>query len=137
MEAQRQSFQLELEHMGGKVQQLELEVKALKGSGQQMARKTLAPSRRRATVKEKNRKNKWTCQTIITKAKETHRPARIQQKQAYRTSQNQVLNRQSVSKNRATQQSQPQPQHRSPSSPGPKSSTKIASQVSKILGVQR
>lgn len=42
MEAQRQSFQLELEHMGGKVQQLELEVKALKGPGQQVARRTPA-----------------------------------------------------------------------------------------------
>ena len=34
MEAQRQSFQLELERMGGKVEQLESEVKALKVPGQ-------------------------------------------------------------------------------------------------------
>ena len=40
MEAQRQSLQLELECMGGKVEQLESEVKALKVPGQQLARKT-------------------------------------------------------------------------------------------------
>ena len=40
MEAQRESFQLELERMGGKVQQLESEVKALKIPAQQLARKT-------------------------------------------------------------------------------------------------
>ena len=40
MEAQRQSFQLELERMGGKVEQLESEVKALKVRGRQLARKT-------------------------------------------------------------------------------------------------
>lgn len=34
MEAHRQTFHLEIEHIGGKIQQLELEVKALKGSGQ-------------------------------------------------------------------------------------------------------
>ena len=49
MEAQRQSFQLELERMGGKVEQLESEVQALKVSGQQLARnrplaKAVAPS---------------------------------------------------------------------------------------------
>ena len=41
MEAQKQSFQLELERMGGKVEQLESEVKALKFPGQQLARKIL------------------------------------------------------------------------------------------------
>ena len=41
MEALRQSFQLELERMGGKVEQLESEVKALKFPGQQLARKIL------------------------------------------------------------------------------------------------
>ena len=40
MEAQRESFQLELERMGGKVQQLESEVKALKIPAQQLACKT-------------------------------------------------------------------------------------------------
>ena len=40
MEAQRQNFQLELERMGGKVEQLESEVKALKFPGQHLARKT-------------------------------------------------------------------------------------------------
>lgn len=40
MEAQRRSFQLELERMGGKVEQLELEVQALKAPGQQSTNKT-------------------------------------------------------------------------------------------------
>ena len=40
MEAQRQIFQLELERVGGKVEQLESEVKALKLSGQRLAHKT-------------------------------------------------------------------------------------------------
>lgn len=40
IEAQRQSLQLELERMGGKVEQLKSEVKALKVPGQQLARKT-------------------------------------------------------------------------------------------------
>ncbi len=40
MEAERQSFQLELERMGGKVEQLESEVKALKFPGQHSTRKT-------------------------------------------------------------------------------------------------
>lgn len=48
MEAQRQTFQLELERMGGKVEQLESEVKALKFPGQQLTRETppvaVAPS---------------------------------------------------------------------------------------------
>ena len=42
VEAQRQSFQVELKHMGGKEQQLELEVKALKFPTQHSARKTPA-----------------------------------------------------------------------------------------------
>ena len=40
MEAQRQSFQHELERMGGKVEQLESEVKALKFLEQHLTRKT-------------------------------------------------------------------------------------------------
>lgn len=41
MEAQRQSFQLKLERVGEKVEQLKSEVKALKFSGQRLAHKTL------------------------------------------------------------------------------------------------
>ncbi len=39
MEAQKRSFQLEFEHIGGKVEQLELEVQALRALGQQSANK--------------------------------------------------------------------------------------------------
>ena len=39
MEAQRQSFQLELERVGEKVEQLQLEVKALRFLGHHLARK--------------------------------------------------------------------------------------------------
>ena len=50
IEAQKKGFQLELEHMGGKIQQLELKVKVLKIPAQQLACKTppakaVAPSR--------------------------------------------------------------------------------------------
>lgn len=44
METQRQSFELKLEHLGDKVEQLELEVNALKASGRQVPRK-ITPSK--------------------------------------------------------------------------------------------
>lgn len=44
IETQKQSLQLELEYIGSKIQQLELELKALKTLGQQVSRKIPVPN---------------------------------------------------------------------------------------------
>lgn len=95
MEAQRQSLQLELERMGGKVEQLESEVKALKVPGHQLARKTplaksVAPSG--SDGQEERDRGQTEQSRIKTEARNTGRSIRIQQSQAYRTNQNKAPN---------------------------------------------
>lgn len=69
MEVQRQSFQLELECIGGKVEQLESEVQVLKASGQQLTNKMLtaelvASSRSNSQREKSHRKDQEESQKL-------------------------------------------------------------------------